>query len=110
MLITTIKWKKSLKIVMTTIIADGLTKINLFYDFFFYNTYKIIVSFFNDYFKKSLIASFVLINVWKLRVITSIGVIENLIKLLVIIDQYLHIFLHVLRILLNKLCNRSFAH
>ena len=71
---------------MTVMITSGLTKIDSFYDSFFHNTYKIIVSFFNDYFKKSLIASFVLINVWKLRVITSIGVIENLIKLLVIID------------------------
>ena len=58
---------------MTTIIAGSLTKISLFYDFFFYNTYKIIVSFFNDYFKKSLTANFALTKARKLRVITPPG-------------------------------------
>jgi len=36
---------KLLKIVMTAMIAGGLTKIDLFYSFFFCNTYKITVSF-----------------------------------------------------------------
>ena len=51
---------------------------------FFCDTYEITVSFFNNYFKKSLTVNFALIKACKLRVITSIGVIENLIKLLVI--------------------------
>ena len=60
---------------MTAMIAGGLTKINLFYDFFFHNTCKIKVTFFNDYFKKSLTANFALTKARKLRVITPQGVI-----------------------------------
>ena len=53
---------------MTAMIAGGLTKIDLFYDFFFYNTCKITVSFFNDYLKKSLAAHFALSKARKLGV------------------------------------------
>ena len=54
---------------MTAMIAGSLTKIDSFYDFFFYNTCKITVSFFNNYLKKSLAVHFALAKVYKLRVI-----------------------------------------
>ena len=53
---------------MTAMIAGGLTKIDSFYDFFFYNTCKITVSFLNDCLKKSLAAHFALAKVCKLGV------------------------------------------
>ena len=58
---------------MTAMIASGLTKIDSFYDFFFYNTCKITVSFFNDCLKKSLAAHFALAKARKLRVTPSQG-------------------------------------